>query len=118
MKPRWGTWRHRMVVCTLLLAAATSHAQTPAGNTAAERPVVAIRIINDHGRILSEAPNGLNVEVGKPLERGKLAESIKKLYATGDYADLKAVTSPEGSGVLLDFVVRENLFFNQVVIEG
>jgi len=58
------------------------------------------------------------VETGKALERGKIAESLRALYRTGDYADLRAVVTPVADGVRLDFVVRENFFFNQVRIEG
>ncbi|MGH9744249.1 MAG: POTRA domain-containing protein, partial [Candidatus Acidiferrum sp.] len=39
-------------------------------------------------------------------------------YGTGDYADLKALATPVGSGERIDFVVRENLFFNRVLIDG
>jgi outer membrane protein insertion porin family len=58
------------------------------------------------------------MEVGKPLDRDEVARSLRALYGTGDYADLKVVTTTLGSGVRLDFVVRENLFFNRVLIEG
>ena len=40
------------------------------------------------------------------------------LYRTGNYADLRAVLTAVPDGVRLDFVVKENLFFNQVRIEG
>ena len=68
--------------------------------------------------VLKDSPAGLPIEIGKPLDRDKVAQSIRTLYATGDYADLKAMVTPVGSGVRLDFVVRENLFFNQVIIVG
>lgn len=81
-------------------------------------PVVETRIVNDEGHVLSESPKGLPVEVGKPLDREQVAQSIRLLYGTGDYADLKAVTTPVANGLRLDFVVRENLFFSQVLIQG
>ncbi len=88
-------------------------------DTAKEEPkVVAIRIVKEDGQVLSEAPSGIAVETGKALDRRKIAESLRVLYRTGDYADLKAVVTPAIDGVRLDFVVRENLFFNQVRIEG
>ncbi len=68
--------------------------------------------------MLSNSPSGLPVETGKTLDRGKIAESLRALYRLGDYADLRAVVTPEANGVRLDFVVRENLFFNEVRIEG
>ena len=112
----------RIAVFALLLGAARSYgqAQTEERVHAAETeaPVVAVRIVREDGRVLSESPSGISVELGKALNRDQLARSIRTLYGTGDYADLRAVTTPVGSGVRLDFVVRENLFFNRVLVEG
>ena len=35
-----------------------------------------------------------------------------------DYADLRATATPVDGGVRIDFVVREQLFFNQVIIRA
>jgi len=105
-----------IAVFGLLLGAARAAAQ--AQTAEAESPVVAVRIVTEDGRVLSESPSGIAVEIGKPLDREQVARSIRALYGTGDYADLKAVITPVGSGVRLDFAVRENLFFNRVLIEG
>ncbi|MEQ1352530.1 MAG: POTRA domain-containing protein, partial [Candidatus Acidiferrum sp.] len=108
----------------LLSGVAATHAQTPAENPAKAAPenptpaVVATRIVTEAGQVLSEPAKGINVETGKPLERAKVAQSLRLLYRTGDYADVRAEVTPVEGGVRLDFVVRENLFFNQVVIEG
>ena len=107
----------------LLMGAAPTHAQTaPDGSAvgiAKEEPkIVAIRIVKENGEVLSNASSGITVETGKPLDRAKVAESLRTLYRTGDYADLRAIVTPEADGARLDFVVRENLFFNQVRIEG
>lgn len=120
MKFRWGSGFKGIAVCALLLAGAKSYGQTQgeSANASALGPVVAVRIVNEPGQVLAEAPSGIPIEIGKPLDREKVAQSIRTLYGTGDYADLKAVVTPLGSGVRLDFVVRENLFFNQVIIEG
>ena len=80
--------------------------------------VVRVRIVREDGQVLVESPSGIAVETGKPLDREKVAESLRALYRTGDYADLRAVVSPEKEGVRLDFVARENLFFNVVLLEG
>ncbi len=80
--------------------------------------VVRVRIVREDGQVLVESPSGIAVETGKPLDQEKVAESLRALYRTGDYADLRAVVSPEKEGVRLDFVARENLFFNVVLLEG
>src|SRR5215470_2248194 len=113
------------IALMLLTAVVSARAQappqqeTPSAKPATEQLNVAeIRIVREDGRVLPESPAGISVEVGKPLDREKLAESLRALYRTGDYADLKAVMTPVGDGVRLDFIVRESLFFNQVRMEG
>src|SRR5260370_13338139 len=112
-----------IVALALLTGAAPRHAraaqESPATNAAAEKPtVVAIRIVKEDGQVLLESPSGITVETGKPVDREKIAESLRALYRTGDYADVRSVLTPVSGGVRLDFVARENLFFNEVRIEG
>jgi outer membrane protein insertion porin family len=111
-----------MVVFALLFGAAKSQAQAQAealaGGNVADAPVLAVRVVTEDGRMLSESSAGLAVEIGKPLDREQVARSLRALYGLGDYADLKAVVTPVGSGVRLDFVVRESLFFNKIRIAG
>jgi outer membrane protein insertion porin family len=115
-----------IAVLVLLAGVARGHAQTtqepqPVDAAAAQgddAPVVAVRIITEDGAVLLESPPGLPVEIGKPLDRAKVSESLHALYRTGDYADLRAITSQVPAGVRLDFVAQENLFFNRVIIRG
>jgi outer membrane protein insertion porin family len=122
MKSRWGRSLGTIALVALLLGAARgaaqAHAEQEARTSGTESPVVAVRIVTEDGRVLSESPSGIAVEIGKPPDRERIARSVRALYGTGDYADLKAVATPVGSGVRLDFLVRENLFFNRVLIEG
>src|SRR6267378_747255 len=112
-----------IVALALLTGAAPTRGQTPqdisvADNTKEEPKIVAVRIVKEDGQVLSESPAGITVETGKALDRGRIAESLRALYRTGEYADLRAVATPVTDGVRLDFVARENLFFNRVRIEG
>src|SRR4030088_2793496 len=123
MKSGWANGLRGIFALALLTGAAPTHAQTPQGasveGVAKEEPkILAIRIVKEDGQVLSDSPTGIAVESGKALDRGKIADSLRVLYRTGDYADLKAVVTPVADGVRLDFVVREDLFFNQVRIEG
>jgi outer membrane protein insertion porin family len=123
MKSRWASGFNRIAALALLFAATKSYAQTlPKVGTdlgdAVGAPVVAVRIVNEQGRVLKESPSGIPIVIGKPLDRDEVAQSIRALYGTGDFADLKAVAAFVGSGIRLDFVVRENLYFNRVIIEG
>ena len=127
MKWRWVYGLRAIVAGALLGGGLSVCAQTvPTAGRAAgptrtaipEGVVVAIRVVGEDGRVLSDCPRGVSVEIGKPLSRGDVAASLKALYRTGDYAYLTAVTTQVPGGIQLDFVARENLFFNQVIIRG
>jgi outer membrane protein assembly complex protein YaeT len=80
--------------------------------------VVNVRIVLEDGTLLRDAPAGLPVGTGRPLDRGQVAASLRLLYKTGNYANLRAVTTAVEGGVRLDFVAEENLYFNQVILRG
>src|SRR5258708_15716043 len=122
-----------IVVLVLLFGGAHARAQSPPSASVAptqvtvplaQNPpsitadVAAVRIVTQDGRILSDAPADLPVQPGKPLDHNQVAESIRKLYRTGDYSDVKVTVTTVEGGVRVDFVVTEQLFFNQVRIEG
>ena len=112
-----GIWG--ILALALLSGVAGAHAQSGATTAQPEKPVVvATRVVTEDGRVLTENPPGIVVETGKPLDEAKVAQSLRVLYKTGDYADLRAAVVQVSAGVRLDFVARENLFFNQVRIEG
>jgi outer membrane protein insertion porin family len=122
MKLSWFYGLRGIAALALLTGAALAHAQmqqeTRSAMAAGEPIVVGIRIVREDGHVLSEGPKGIAVEAGKPLDRGKVAESLRALYRTGVYADLQALVTVVPGGVRLDFIARENLFFNQVRMEG
>jgi outer membrane protein insertion porin family len=123
MKLGWANGLRGAVALALLSGVATTRAQTPQSASSAAEPaeqpvVLSTRAVAEDGRVLSEPVKGINVEVGKPLDRTKVAQSLRLLYKTGDYSDLRAVLTSVPDGVRLDFVARENLFFNQVLIDG
>jgi len=97
---------------------ARSRQETLPSATGTQPNVVEVRIVREDGKILAESPRGIAVETGKPLEREQIADSLRALYRTGDYADLKAVATSAPGGIRLDFVARENFFFNQIRFEG
>jgi Outer membrane protein/protective antigen OMA87 len=76
------------------------------------------RVVTTEGRILRIAGNPISLEIGKPLDPAQVAASLKALYRSGKFSDIRAVSRKEGGGVGIDFVVRENLFFNQLILLG
>jgi outer membrane protein assembly complex protein YaeT len=122
------TERRRVIaVFALLLPLASARAQNPASTVAgpaeaAEAPkaaptVVEVRLVSEDGKTLQTLPE-IAVRPGAPLDSRQVADSLRTLYRTGDYADLKVVAVEVEGGVRLDFVARENLFFGEVRIEG
>jgi len=119
---RWGG----IVALALLAGVGHTHAQalqetSANGVSSRNSKIAAVRIVKEDGTVLSESPSGIAMQTGNTLDRAKIAESLRALYRVGDYADLRAVVTPVGPGgdeVRLDFVVKENLFFNEVRING
>src|ERR1700732_836008 len=124
MKAHCGHGLRKIVAAALLTGVALRPAraqQENPGQTSVPAPqsvtsnaklvVTAIRIVAEDGRVLSQEPVGMPISIGKPLDREQVAQSIRILYRTGDYADVRAISTPVEGGVRIDFVVREQLFF-------
>jgi outer membrane protein insertion porin family len=118
-KPAWA------IAALMLLNAASSRPQqanqleTPQQTAEAPTPmVVAVRILTQDGKIIEGAPSGLPLTPGKPLDPEDVAESLRILYRSGNYADLRAERFDEPGGVRVDIIVRRNFYFNAVRIEG
>ena len=57
-------------------------------------------------------------QIGEPLDPAKVSESLKHLYATGLFSELRAEGALEGNGVALTFVARAQYFMGMVTAEG
>lgn len=106
----------------LTLAGARAHArsgdETLASPRASSPKIISVRVVAEDGKVLLSDPQGLAVHIGDPLQTEQVAASLRTLYQSGNYADLRAVLFPEGEGVRLDFIARENLYFSQILIDG
>ena len=99
--------------------AAQQEPAIPAPSQTAAGPVVlGVRIVREDGTVLKESPAGLAIEIGKSLDHGQVAASLRTLYRSGDYANLRAVAEAVDGGVRLNFVAEENLYFNQLILRG
>ena len=67
--------------------------------TVARANVVAVRLVKEEDGSLLTLPPGITVEVGEPLDADQVAASLRVLYQTGNYANLRAVIYPEADGV-------------------
>src|SRR5258708_38849975 len=55
---------------------------------------------------------------GEPLDRDKIRESIRVLFATGRFSDIQAEVSPAAGGVVLTFNTSLNFSVGAVEAEG
>src|ERR1700751_5415063 len=100
-------------------AAARAQSASPQNLQSIEgQHLVAVRVVDDSGKVLQENPSGLPLQPGQPFSLDAERESLRQLFRTGDYEDLaaQAVTVPDG--LRLDFVVRHSLYVNEVAVEG
>ena len=121
MKSGWDNGLRVLLLLGSLMGAGSLFAQTeplePIKATPMGEIVREVRLVQEDGKEL-KLPPGISVEVGKPLDEDQVAASLRVLYQTGDYANLRAVQFPVAGGVRLDFIAEENLYINQVIIEG
>jgi len=57
-------------------------------------------------------------KIGEPLDRARVGDSIRALYATGRFADIQAEVVPSGPGVILTFKTSANFFGGAITVEG
>jgi outer membrane protein insertion porin family len=98
------------------LSAGSAAAQ---GNLPAEPPrVTAVRVVTESGSVLEQDPPQLPIRSGQVFSMEAESASLRELFRTGQYADLRAELMDVPGGVRLDFVVRQNFYINLVHVEG
>jgi outer membrane protein insertion porin family len=80
--------------------------------------ITQIRIRGQQEQTLSDKLPPMPLEVGKPFDIDAERESLRQLYRTGRYSDIRVEVTPELDGLRVDFVVRRNYYNNVVSIEG
>src|SRR6202140_1426422 len=80
--------------------------------------VVAVRVVTEYGAVLEQNPPKLTLQPGQSFSMDAESASLRELFRSGRYADLRAELADVPGGVRLDFVVRQNLYINRVQIEG
>jgi outer membrane protein assembly complex protein YaeT len=109
---RFAAWLPAFwIVCGGPLAAQNSFAGEPPR-------VVAVRVVTESGAALEQNPPKLTLQPGQPFSMEAESASLRELFRSGRYADLRAELTDVPGGVRLDFVVRQNFYINRVQIEG
>jgi outer membrane protein assembly complex protein YaeT len=108
----------RLLACALgmcLAATITWPAEKPPDE---DQRVLAIRLVRETGEVLEENVASLPLRPGEPYNSDAIRESLRELYLTGRFADVRAETAPVEGGLRLDFIVQENYFVNAVHVSG
>src|SRR5882672_9511482 len=88
------------------------------GPTGEAPRVIAVRVVTESGTVLEQDPPQLTVQPGQPFSMDTESESLRELFRSGRFADLRAELTDVPGGVRLDFVVRQNFYINRVQIVG
>jgi outer membrane protein assembly complex protein YaeT len=122
-RPAYNCWRILAAAlwswCAVVVPPAVARAGTAQEQQDLEgRRLAAVRLLDQSGAVLEENPPSLAVSAGAAYDSLAVRESLRLLYATGRFAEIRAEVEVLPEGVRLDFVVRQNLFFNRIRIEG
>lgn len=93
-------------------------AQEPGGASLEGKQVATVRVVTDAGTVLEENPPSIVLQPGAAYSSEAVRDSLRQLYRSGRFADVRAEAAEVPGGVRLDFVVRENFYVNIVHVEG
>ena len=82
------------------------------------RQVTEVRIVDQAGREHCADALRLPLAPGKPFDIATERESLRQLYATGDYSDIQVTAEDEPAGLRINFVVQRNFYNNVIRILG
>ena len=77
--------------------------------------VVDVRVVTEAGTVLQQNPPQLPIRPGQVFSREAESASLRELFRSGKYADLRAELTDVPGGVQLNFVVRQNLFILSLI---
>ena len=82
------------------------------------QPVLSLQLECDAHLTLQDFPGAITQHIGEPLDPTQISESLKRLYATGRFTELRAEGNPQAKGVALTFVARAQYFIGIVTAQG
>ena len=80
--------------------------------------VVQVRMVDEAGNPVSETLPQIPLKPGRPFNFAQERESLRQLYALGDFSDIHATATPQEGGLRVDFIVKQNYYNNVIRIEG
>ncbi|MGA9882200.1 MAG: POTRA domain-containing protein [Candidatus Acidiferrales bacterium] len=99
----------------LLLFASFARAQEAALDG---QPVAEIRVVDRAGNAIPEKIPALALKPGESFSFESERESLRRLYAMGDFSDISVTASREPAGLQVTFIVQRNFYNNVIHIDG
>ena len=80
--------------------------------------VAEVRIVDESGKPGGDYKSALPLQAGKPFDFAEERATVRELYRSGDYADVRVTAEPSAQGLRVNFIVRRNYFNNVIRVEG
>lgn len=80
--------------------------------------VAEIRVVDETGKPVPLTLPKLALQAGQPFHFTAERESLRQLYAQGDFSNIRVSATPESDGLHVDFIVQQNYYYNVIRIEG
>ena len=103
------------MACAWLLTAGNLRAQE---RGVEGRRVAEIRVVDESGQAIPGKEPALPLQVEQPFDFATERESLRILYRTGNFSDIRVAVAPEGDALRVDFIAKRNYYNNVVRIAG
>ncbi|MGH9756488.1 MAG: POTRA domain-containing protein, partial [Candidatus Acidiferrales bacterium] len=103
------------LACAWLLTAGNLRAQEQGVEG---RRVAEIRVVDASGQAVPGKEPELPLQINQPFDFTSERESLRILYRTGNFSDIRVAVAPEGDALRVDFIVKRNYYNNVVRIAG
>ncbi|MGH9702870.1 MAG: POTRA domain-containing protein [Candidatus Acidiferrales bacterium] len=117
MKCHWGLVACRtisgMALCLLAILPVCAQVEILEGQHVAE-----IRVLDEYGKPVTTHLPTIAIATGQPFNIEAERQSLKQLYRTGDFSDVRTEVSSTPDGLRVDFIVTRNYFNNLVLLDG
>src|SRR3990172_4912731 len=107
-----------LMMAAVCLAAGTVRAQQAPEAVPEEQRIITVRVVTESGELLETNPPDIPARPDSPYQSEAVRESLRQLFRTGRYADVRAEATDVPGGVRLDFVVRRNFYIDLVHVVG
>jgi outer membrane protein insertion porin family len=111
------------LTCAIVFGSPAKAQNAPAQDLAAQqietegRRVNEVSVVDEKGETVAEHLPALSLKAGEAFDFAQERDSLRALYRTGDYAEIRVTATDVSGGVDVSFIVIRNYFNNTIRIE-